>query len=56
LKNWIQSVVLKYGFDGIRIDTVPEVPKSFWKEFGLSANVFQMGEVFNGNPTYVGDY
>jgi glycosidase len=48
--------VKKYGFDGIRIDTIPEVPKSFWSEYGQSAGVFQMGEVFNGNDAYVGDY
>lgn len=46
----------KYGFDGIRIDTIPEVPKNFWSEYGQSAGVFQMGEVFNGNDAYVGDY
>ena len=33
LKDWIRNLVTKYGFDGIRIDTIPEVPKSFWREF-----------------------
>ena len=46
----------RYGFDGIRIDTIPHVPKSFWSEFGQSAGVFQMGEVFNAIDAYVGDY
>ena len=46
----------RYGFDGIRIDTVNLVQKNFWSEFGQSAGVFQMGEVFNGNDAYVGDY
>lgn len=45
-----------YGFDGIRIDTIPEVPKDFWSEYGTSAGVFQMGECFNGDPAYVGPY
>mmetsp|Transcript_3241 Transcript_3241/g.3188 ORF Transcript_3241/g.3188 Transcript_3241/m.3188 type:complete len:214 (-) Transcript_3241:236-877(-) len=45
-----------FDFDGIRIDTVPEVPKWFWYEFGNAAGVFQMGEVFNGSPSYVGGY
>lgn len=45
-----------YGFDGIRIDTIPEVPKDFWSEYGQSAGVFQMGECFNGDPAYVGPY
>lgn len=56
LKDWIKNLVQKYGFDGIRIDTIPEVPKDFWSEFGQSAGVFQMGECFNGNDNYVGDY
>lgn len=45
-----------FGFDGIRIDTIPEVPKWFWSEFGEAAGVFQMGENFNGDPAYVGPY
>jgi alpha-amylase len=56
LKDWIHNLVTKYGFDGIRIDTIPEVPKDFWKEYGQSAGVFQMGECFNGFDGYVGDY
>ena len=56
LINWIQNLVKKYGFDGIRIDTVNLVKKNFWTEFGQSAGVFQMGEVFNSIDAYVGDY
>ena len=56
LKNWVKYMVDTYGFDGIRIDTIPEVPKDFWTEFGQAAGVFQMGECFNGNPAYVGPY
>lgn len=56
LKNWISNLVKEYGFDGIRIDTIPEVPKDFWSEFGQAAGVFQIGEVDNGNPAYVGPY
>ena len=56
LKDWIQNLVTDYGFDGIRIDTVPEVPKDFWSEYGEAAGVFQMGENFNGDPAYVGPY
>jgi alpha-amylase len=48
--------VSTYSFDGIRIDSIAEVPKDFWSEFGASAGVFQMGEAFNGNPAYVGPY
>ena len=46
----------KYSFDGIRIDTIPEVPKDFWAEYAQSAGVFQMGECFNGNSNYVAGY
>jgi alpha-amylase len=56
LKGWIKTIVQKYNLDGIRIDTIPEVPKDFWSEYTQSAGVFCLGEVFNGDPNYVGDY
>ena len=56
LMHWVRDVVQRYGFDGIRIDTVPEVPKDFWKEYGDASGVFAMGECFNGDASYVGDY
>ena len=56
LKSWIAGIVEEYGFDGIRIDTIPEVSQDFWAEYGQAAGVFQMGECFNGDPAYVGPY
>ena len=56
LKDWIKGIVQKYNLDGIRIDTIPEVPKDFWSEYAQAAGVFQMGECFNGDPAYVGPY
>jgi len=56
LKDWVKNLVNDFGFDGIRIDTIPEVPKDFWSEFGEAAGVFQMGENFSGDPAYVGPY
>ena len=56
LKDWVKNLVSTYQFDGIRIDTIPEVPKDFWAEYGQAAGVFQMGENFNGDPAYVGPY
>lgn len=56
LKDWIKNLVDTYDFDGIRIDTIPEVPKDFWAEYGAASGVFQMGENFNGDPAYVGPY
>ena len=56
LIEWIHDIILKFDLDGIRIDTVPEVPKWFWTEFTKAAGVFQIGEVFNGNIDYVSQY
>ena len=56
LCSWVKELVSKYNFDGVRIDTVPEVPKWFWNDFSKAAGVFQIGEVFNGNPAYVAPY
>ena len=56
LLEWIHDIVQKYNLDGIRIDTIMEVPKWFWDKFRQSAGVFQIGEAFNGNPGYVADY
>jgi alpha-amylase len=40
LTTWIKQLVTTYGFDGLRIDTVPEVPKWFWTEFAAAAGVY----------------
>ena len=56
LLNWISDFVKKYNIDGLRVDTIVEVPKSFWKSFRSAAGVFEIGEAFNGNIAYVADY
>ena len=56
LLEWIHDLVQKYNLDGIRIDTIMEVPKWFWDKFRASAGVFQIGEAFDGDPGYVADY
>jgi alpha-amylase len=56
LTTWIHNTVSRYDFDGLRVDTTPEVAKSFWSQYSKSAGVFTMGEVFNGNPSYVAGY
>ena len=56
LLNWISDLISKYDIDGIRIDTIMEVPKWFWDKFRVSAGVFQIGEAFNGDIGYVADY
>ena len=49
-------MVTTYHLDGIRIDTVPEVPKTFWTQFRSAAGVYTIGEVFDGDMGYVGGY
>ena len=56
LLKWIQTIVATYKIDGLRIDTVPEVPKSFWAQFKQSAGVFTIGEVFDGDMGYLAGY
>jgi alpha-amylase len=56
LLSWISSLVGTYGFDGFRIDTVPEVHPDFWSEFSAAAGAYCVGEVFNGDITYVAPY
>ena len=56
MTEWIHDLVQKYGIDGIRIDTIMEVPKWFWDKFRTLAGVFQIGEAFSGNIGYVADY
>eukprot|EP01084_Bolivina_argentea_P226656 382831_1 len=57
LTSWVTNYVIKkWKADGIRIDTVPEVNKNFWKSFQQAAGVYAVGEVDNGNPSYDGPY
>eukprot|EP01116_Phalansterium_solitarium_P017246 TRINITY_DN4198_c0_g1_i1.p1 TRINITY_DN4198_c0_g1~~TRINITY_DN4198_c0_g1_i1.p1 ORF type:complete len:468 (-),score=96.29 TRINITY_DN4198_c0_g1_i1:172-1575(-) len=56
LVSWIVETIATYGFDGIRIDTVPEVPMPFWAQYVGAAGVYAVGEVFNGNIPYVASY
>ncbi|SMO82521.1 Glycosidase [Melghirimyces algeriensis] len=56
LKNWIQWLVQTTGVDGLRVDTVKHVPKWFWDDFNVAADTFTLGEVYHGDPAYVGPY
>ena len=56
LLDWISNLISTYNIDGIRIDTIMEVPQWFWDKFRNSAGVFQIGEAFNGDISYVADY
>jgi alpha-amylase len=56
LLSWIKDLITKYKIDGIRIDTIPEVPKWFWTQFSQASGVYTVGEVFDGGMSYVGGY
>lgn len=56
LLQWISDLIHNYGIDGLRLDTVPEVPKDFWSEFSQSAGVFTIGEIFDGRKDFIANY
>jgi alpha-amylase len=56
LVDWIKRLVDTYGFDGIRIDTIPHSPRDFWREFNNNAGVFQLGEVYSPAVDYNAAY
>ena len=54
--DWIESLVSTFGIDGLRVDTVKHVQKSFWPGFKSAAGVFSMGEVLDGDAAYTCAY
>jgi len=42
LSAWVGAAVHQYGFDGLRVDTVREVPPDFWKQYAASAGMLCM--------------
>ena len=52
LYKWIRELVIKYGVDGLRLDTVKHIRKSFWPGFCKASGVFGLGEVWSGDPKY----
>ena len=53
LYKWIRELVKAYDIDGLRLDTVKHIRKSFWPKFCKSSRVFGMGEVLDGNTAFV---
>ena len=49
LLAWVSSIIKKYNIDGLRIDTCPEVPMSFWAQYSKAAGVYTVCEVFDGS-------
>ena len=54
--SWISSLVSNYSIDGLRVDTVKHVPKSFWPNFNTASRVYNLGEVYHGDPGYTCPY
>ncbi|KAL8843695.1 MAG: hypothetical protein Q9176_001903 [Flavoplaca citrina] len=54
--QWISSLVSVFGIDGLRIDTVKHVEKSFWSNFKSAAGIYTLGEVFDGAMNYTCPY
>ncbi|KAJ5112036.1 hypothetical protein N7532_000081, partial [Penicillium argentinense] len=54
--EWIADLVSNYSIDGLRIDTVKHVQKSFWPDYNSAAGVYCVGEIFDGDPSYTCDY
>ncbi|OAQ60506.1 alpha-amylase A type-3 precursor [Pochonia chlamydosporia 170] len=55
-QDWIKWLIKEYAFDGVRIDTVKHVEHDFWTGFTSAAGVYTIGEVFDGDPSYVAGY
>jgi alpha-amylase len=55
--RWISALISDYSIDGLRIDTVLQVEKSFWQDFTDAANgTYMVGEVFSPDSSTVCDY
>ena len=55
LIDWIHNLAIKYNIDGVRVDTIMEVPKWFLDKLRESAGVFQIVEAFHGNVNVAAD-
>ncbi|KAM3072756.1 hypothetical protein ACMFMF_007087 [Clarireedia jacksonii] len=53
---WIKYLVSTYSIDGLRVDTVRHVEKSFWPLFNDAAGVYCVGEVYDDDVDYLCDY
>ena len=49
-QTWINQLMTNYSIDGLRLDTVIQVDRSFWSPFSQAAgNRYMVGEVFDGS-------
>lgn len=54
--SWIKSLTSVFAVDGLRIDTVKHVEKSFWPGFRSAAGIYSMGEVLDGDVNFTCSY
>ncbi|KAL1872095.1 hypothetical protein Daus18300_004464 [Diaporthe australafricana] len=54
--SWIKDVVSTYNIDGIRLDSAKHVDNNFLSSFEDASGVYIVGEVFNGDSSYVIPY
>ena len=54
--DWIPKLISNYSIDALRIDTVKHIPPTFWPGFVDASGVYNVGEVLDGDPSYVGPY
>lgn len=57
LVEWTAGLVGRFGFDGVRMDSVAEVPDAFWARLNAALDgTYTLGEVDNGVTSYVAPY
>lgn len=56
LTDWIKWIVSEFKIDGLRIDTVKHVEKTFWSGFAWASGVYTLGEVYSEDVDYIAGY
>jgi alpha-amylase len=60
LFKWIrENIIMKYNFDGVRIDAMKHVNKKFWTDLNFilkDLRTFSLGEVMHSQSGYVAEY
>ncbi|ESZ90168.1 glycoside hydrolase family 13 protein [Sclerotinia borealis F-4128] len=51
--TWITELVANYSIDGLRVDSAQQTGVNFFPSFQDAAGVYVIGEIYNGDPTYV---
>lgn len=54
--TWITDLVSTYSIDGLRVDSAQQVNNDFFPNFQSASGVYIVGEIFNGDPSYVCPY